>query len=452
MLPVIGPVHTGGTDDKNSARMNKVKKILCVYPEPAELRISALLNRQGIAVDLTEAGQGEALRSALAEPHWWDLILCDAVAFLDEDVVSHLDPVKDRLDASLVLLKDASSTLTPAEALCCGAADAVNRADIDHLLMVCEREIRNAATRKQLRELRHSVGAESAGTTRFMVTTVNDLSKTAGGAADIPADALTAPLDLERIRALIDAGGLTLEYQPIVSFKADQEHRNMFETLVRLEDESGRLLLPDAFLPRCVEAGWAGNIDLWVFRQAIAVLEQMQSGGAPDATLFVNLSSKTLASETQIRAIGAFAMAAHLTPGSIVVEVKKATFTDARDGLERLCAMLKSKRHGLLVEDPRLDDCAFLEANRDLVTHVKLSRETTQGLVDGSASQQALNAFVRCAHKEGIQVIALAVENVDMLPILFAAGVNAIQGNFTCMPNHDLMYPSVRLIESAPVI
>jgi multidomain signaling protein FimX len=447
---------TAGTPNRKPLRMNKVKKVLCIYPEPAELRISALLNRQGMAVDLTEVSLPESLKSAIGQAQWWDLILCDAEAFFKKDIGSWLDAEKGRLDASLVLLTSSGDRPTPAEGFGCGAADVVQRDDVDHLLMVCEREIRNAAARKQLRELRHSVGvAQSDGASHLVLATINDLGKalnTRQGVVSAKAPEDDRPLSVNRIRALIDAGGLTLEYQPIISLKAGEEQRNMFETLVRLKDESGRLLLPDAFLPIASEAGWMDKIDLWICRQAIAVLEQMQAGGVRDATLFVNLANDTLRCEHQVRAIGAFVTAAHLAPGSIVVEVRKSAFTEAGDGLERLIAMLHVKRHGLLVEDPKLDDCELLEEHRGAITHVKLPRSVTQGLVEGAASQQALNAFVRCAHKEGVRVIALAVESADLMPILFAAGVNGIQGNFTSMPNRELMYPSVRLIDSAPII
>ncbi|NEX20050.1 EAL domain-containing protein [Thiorhodococcus mannitoliphagus] len=433
--------------------MEKIKNILCVYPEPAELRISALLNRHGIVVDLTEASHPDAVKAALDQPLWWDLILCDAAAFFDKGIASEIDPVRDSLEASLVLLKDSKSALRPAESLSYGAADVVDRDDVDHLLMVCEREVRNAATRKQLRALRHSVANESGGRSQFMVPTINDLSKRVhpSGGADGEAGK-TEPMELDRMRTLIDGGGLTLEYQPIVAFRPEGQHRNMFETLVRLKDETGQLLLPDRFLPLAADAGWIGNIDLWICRQAIAVLEQMQSSGARDTTLFVNLSTQTLKSEKQVRAIGTFFTAAHLTPGSIVVEVKKSAFEEAGDGISRLAEMLKVKQHGVLLEDPRLDDRELLESHRALITHVKLSSATVQGLVEGAASQQALNAFVRCAHREGMQVIALAIENVALMPILFAAGIDAIQGNFTCVPNQELVYPSVTMIESAPII
>lgn len=434
--------------------MAKVKQILCIYPEPVELRIHALLNRQGMAVDLTEVSLAETVRSALERSAWWDLILCDAQVCDDLDIPAALTRIKDRLDASLVLLKHADSRLSPAEGHRRGAADVVVRGDLDHLLMVCERELRNCVLRKQLRHLLYSSIASSPDPAASVVlATITDLSKTlkvkhdsalgeSGGEGDS-----VQPLDSSRIRSLIDAGGLTLEYQPIVSFRTDLEHRNMFETLVRLADERGRLLLPEVFLPTVAAAGWMGKIDLWIFRQALAVLEEMQSGGVRDAVLFVNLATESLLDDQLVKAIGTFVAAAHVAPGSIVVEVRKAAFTEAPDALSRLTSILQSNKHGLLVEGMRFDDTVLLTARQGMVTHVKLDRSALQGLAEGPASQAALTTFVRRAHQDGVQVIALAVENVALLPKLFAAGVDAIQGNLMSMPYHELVYPSVQHIE-----
>lgn len=441
-------------------RMAKVKQILCIHPEPAELCIGALLNRLGIAVDLTEASSSEALRLAINQPQWWDLILCDAASYYDLDVAGSLNQIKDRLDASLVLLKSPESQLSPAEGYRRGAADVLLRGDLDHLLMVCERELKNGALRKRVRHLLYSsayAGAETSGA--LVVATITDLSKKlkskqADLLLDEPYQVLGAGsfAAQTRIKSLIDAGGLILEYQPIISFKTNEEHRNMFETLVRLKDESGRLLLPESFLPIIAAAGWMGKVDLWIVRQALAILEEIQSGGAPDAVLFVNIATETLLSEQMVRAIGAFVSAAPLAPGSIVIEVHKTAFKEAPEALSRLAAMLRVKRHGLLVEDAKLDDGAFLESHRGLVTHVKLDRATTQGLVEGAASQKALNAFVACAHQEGVRVIALAVDHAALLPMLFGAGVDAIQGNFMSMPYEGLVYPSVQRIESGAAV
>lgn len=436
--------------------MAKAKQILCIHPEPAELRVGALLNRQGVAVDLVEAASSDTLRTAIEQPQWWDLILCDAAFYDTLDLAEALSQIKDRLDASLVLLKTPENPLSPSEGYRRGAADVIVRGDLDHLLMVCQRELKNGDVRKRMRYLLYSsVSADTEAGLSFMLATITDLSKRLKSKeADLRLDEPYRDLGAKsfaaqsRIKSLIDAGGLLLEYQPILSFKPNEDHRNMFETLVRLKDESGRLLLPDSFLPIIAAAGWMPKVDLWIVRQALAILEEIQAGVAPDAVLFINLATETLRVERAMRAISAFVSAAPLALGSVVIEVHKSAFDEASEALERLAEGLRVKRHGVLVEDARLDDSAFLENHRGLVTHVKLSRETMRGLVDGAASQQALKAFVASAHREDVRVIALAVDHAALLPMLLNAGVDAIQGNFMSMPYESLMYPSVQRVDS----
>jgi EAL domain-containing protein (putative c-di-GMP-specific phosphodiesterase class I) len=437
--------------------MTKAKQILCIDPEPSDLRIAALLNRRGIAVDMTEVSSSEALRLAVERPGWWDLILCDASSYVDLDVEAALAPLRADLDASLVLVKDAGSQFTQKTGHQIGAADLVVRDDMEHLLIVCEREFRSCATRKEVRGLRQPAGAlEPVARQPVVLATINDLSRSAGTrhghgpqTGESHTGAALPVFDQARIRSLIDAGGLTLEFQPIISLRANEEHRSMFETLVRLKDESGQLLMPAEFIPILEGAGWMSNIDLWIFRRALATLQEMQEAGAHDAVLFINVSAETLHSEPTAKALGAFVAAARLAPGSVVIEVRKAAFIESGGALGRFANLLQAKHHGLLIEDPGLDDCAFLKQHRDLITHIKLDRQMTQGLAQGQVSRESVTALVKCAQKQGMRVIALAVDDVALLPILFSAGVDAIQGHYVSMPHQNLMYPSIQRIESS---
>jgi multidomain signaling protein FimX len=433
--------------DQDWHGMKKVKKLLCIHPEPAELRISALLNRKGLAVELTEADTPASIERSLQHPTWWDLILCDEQAFGSLDIAPRLAEHANRLDASLILLKSSGSPLTPAKGFVLGAADVVVRDDIDHLLTVCERELQACKDRKQLRDLRHSVlPLDSESRRPVVLATISDLSSRLQHARSSEPE--SERLDPARVKSLIEAGGLVLEYQPIVSFRADQEHRNMFETLVRLKDERGHVLLPGAFLPLVAEAGWMGKIDLWIVGQSLVLLQRMQAVGTRDMTLFLNLANQTLRSEQIVEAIGSAIAKTDLSPGSIVFEVRRSAFDEAADGLERLLGLIAAGRHGLLVEDLRLDDGPFIEMHRSILTHVKLSHEIMHGLVDGLASQAALDGFVHAAHKQGVHVIALAVDGTELMPMLHAAGIDAIQGNFTSLPHQGLMYPSITMVDS----
>ena len=131
-----------------------------------------------------------------------------------------------------------------------------------------------------------------------------------------------------------------LEFQPIISLSTHEEHRSMFETLVRLKDDTGKLLMHREFLSVLESAGWMTKIDLWILRPALATLQEMQEGGAQDAVLFINVATETLSSTETAKALGAFISAARLARGSLVIEVRKSAFTDARAALAPFARVL----------------------------------------------------------------------------------------------------------------
>jgi EAL domain-containing protein (putative c-di-GMP-specific phosphodiesterase class I) len=442
--------------------MTRRKQILCIDPEPIELRIEALLNRRGILADLTESTTLESLSTALEQPDWWDLILCDARAFAEPGIADRLNALGAKLDASLVLLESQAGGLTPVAAHLRGAADLVQHGDVPHLLMVCERELQNSTMRKELRRLRKAarIGAPTHHPP-LLLPTIHDLGRAARSER---ADARAAGLDIfesggaslegpsqeARIRSLVEAGGLALEFQPIISFRADEGHRGMFEALLRLEGENGHTLLPKEFLPTVARAGWMGKVDLWAFRHALATLEQMQQGGYPDAVLFVNIATPSLSVPELLNAFATFGLAAHISPGSLVIEVRKSAFDETLGGLLTLMTKLRAKHHGLLIEDVQLQDCALLKQFSELVTHLKLDRALAVDLAEGRATPKALADLVRCAKRQGMRVIAMAVESPDLLSVFFNAGIDAIQGHFVSLPRTDLAYPTVQQIEIDP--
>ncbi|MBN2887548.1 MAG: EAL domain-containing protein [Chromatiaceae bacterium] len=427
------------------------------------------MKMRSLDVEALALSSSESLPEALGDPGYWDLVLCEAGIFFDWGFDEQLREIASELDASLVLMKPRGSQLSPAEGFRWGAADVVQRGDTDHLLMVCERELQNCFLRKRLRRLNGSprsmpgaVGRSMSSRSVEQTLPVQDLvdADSVMLAPDQPSELIihqdeevpersALPAHL-RIKSLIDAGGLTLEFQPIVSLKASGDSRSLFETLVRLRDESGNLMMPGEFLPIVAEAGWMGKIDLWIYRRALSILSQIRrkSRSRQNTVLFVNLATETLRSPQLVKALCGFTAAAKINPGSIVIELHKSALLEAPESVETLSRMLHQGEHGILLEDPGVKDCSFLEGIKNLVSYVKLQRTITQGLADGSIPQEDVVRLVSCAHQHRIQVIALSVDTAGLLPMMFTAGVDAIQGHFVSMPYQDLHHPNMHRVES----
>jgi diguanylate cyclase (GGDEF)-like protein/PAS domain S-box-containing protein len=91
-----------------------------------------------------------------------------------------------------------------------------------------------------------------------------------------------------RLRRAIRDERFELHAQPIVRLADD--HVSQYELLVRMRDDDGELVAPDAFLPLAEHYGLIGEIDAWVARSAVAALAPLER----DCCFQVNISGRSL--------------------------------------------------------------------------------------------------------------------------------------------------------------
>ncbi|MGB5834925.1 MAG: EAL domain-containing protein, partial [Thiohalocapsa sp.] len=271
--------------------MTATIEVLCLGVEPSGLGMGKGPRLPKLRFDFTLAMDRPSVSRAFGQPRKWDLILCESSTFYDLGVDRALAKAGAAVAASLIILCPLSSALSPAEASRRGAADRVMHGDREHLEMVMAREIANAAARKELAGVRDSGALSGSGAvTPVRISDYRSRTRSGQRASDEvsggevgrptskpdPAQSLDEParagarLDDRRIKQLIDAGGLTLEYQPIAPLRHDGNRQGAkFEALLRLRNEDGELLLPGTFYPAAARPRWLGRFDLWVFRRAL---------------------------------------------------------------------------------------------------------------------------------------------------------------------------------------
>jgi EAL domain-containing protein (putative c-di-GMP-specific phosphodiesterase class I) len=436
------------------------REVLCLGFEPAEIGVGLRPLPQDTGLDFTIAKTPEDAARCFVDPERWDLLLARASAYHELGLDRCLELARDTLDASLILIRDPLSTLSPAEAARRGAADVVHHGDREHLEMIMARELAATATRKALRALRErSAAAQPPARAGVVVAQIKDYgpsrptprrpnpSGSSTATPETPAAAgipVVEVIEDDRARALIKGGGLTLEYQPIMPLHHDgTEQAAMFEALLRLRDEEGNMLPPGSFFPAAARHRWLGRLDLWVFRRALPMLARIQGSGARQTRLFINLSTETLAAPTVLEAILKTIGSARIQRGTLTIEVRSNAVAEDSASLAMLHEDLVRYGHGLLLEHVGLEDIGLLSANAGRFTHIKLAPQLPHDLVTGTVDEQAMGRLVSLASSCGIKVIALAVDSAEALPSLYTLGVDYIQGHFVSMPYEDLVYPDV---------
>ena len=71
---------------------------------------------------------------------------------------------------------------------------------------------------------------------------------------------------------------------------------------------------------------------------------------------------------------------------------------------------------------------------------LKIDGKLTENLASNGQHQSQVNALIELAHENGMQCIAVCVDNPGNLAILWQYKVDLIQGNFVQEPDRELAY------------
>ena len=152
----------------------------------------------------------------------------------------------------------------------------------------------------------------------------------------------------DRIRCALDEDTFELFCQPIVDLRTGKT--SQWEVLLRLRDDDGKIVSPDAFLPLAERFDLIQQIDRWVALGAIEVMEERLRGGER-VRLEVNLSAKSLVDPAFMDAVEAAITASTIDPADLIFEVTEtaaiANMDEARafsERLRRLGLRLRARR------------------------------------------------------------------------------------------------------------
>jgi EAL domain-containing protein (putative c-di-GMP-specific phosphodiesterase class I) len=253
-----------------------------------------------------------------------------------------------------------------------------------------------------------------------------------------PGDACTdaASVWIDRIQDALERERFVLHAQPIVDLETGR--RVQHELLVRMVDELGSVVAPDAFLPVAEAHGLVGRIDRWVVRRAAALAGEgipveinlsAASIGDPDLCSFV---------EREIRESGA-------DPSLLVFEITETALLRHEGVAERFLRALRALGCAVALDDFGTGYGGFTYLKRLPVDFLKIDVEFVRELPRDPASRHVVEAVVALARAFGIQTIAEGVEDAATLRLLAELGVDRAQGFGICRPA-----PAAAILPRAP--
>ena len=241
---------------------------------------------------------------------------------------------------------------------------------------------------------------------------------------------------IAQIRHALETNAFKLQFQPVISLRGDTaEH---YEAFLRLLNNQGEEIPLTEFQSAAQESGLAIDIDRWLISQSIGLLAQHRSKGA-DTRLILNLSSTSLQDPEIVKWISALLKETRLPADALVFQFNDA---DANNYLKH-AKVLADSLHSI---HAKISLCHFGGALNPYavlkhlpVDYVKIDESFSSDLSD-PASVEQLKEMVATLHNQGKLTIVSNVNSAIMMPTLWQAGVNYIQGNYLQPPTDSMSF------------
>lgn len=273
--------------------------------------------------------------------------------------------------------------------------------------------------------------AKDTGRNRIHVHRAEDMER---GAQLLWVPRLTQALDNDRFE---------LCYQSIATLGSSPMDRPHYEILLRLLDEHGGYVEPNAFIPAAERCNLMPAIDRWVLRHALTNIAALHAGTPPEKRPIyaINLSGSSLSHPGLAVFIGQL-LAEHDVPSRMLCIEIKGNIVSA--SLARISPVVQElKKLGCLVA---LDNFggglhSFTQLKSLPVDFLKIDGSFVRGIAHDGINRAIADAINRVAHALGIQTVAECTENDDALQTLRELGIDHAQG-YVVMNPQPLIRPT----------
>jgi EAL domain-containing protein (putative c-di-GMP-specific phosphodiesterase class I) len=244
------------------------------------------------------------------------------------------------------------------------------------------------------------------------------------------ARARTRHLAEQTLRAALEEGHLTLQYQPIVDLGDGRVVG--CEALVRIRSvDSGRLLPPDTFIEVAEDTGLVVDLDCWVIDTALDVVAgwvAQRRGGDSPPWLAINVSARSMEHSRVVRRLVDGIRQRRLPAQSIKVELTEHSFLGALPGGDSALRQLIDSGVPVGIDDFGTGYSAMAYLQRYHLDFMKIDRSFVASVGDQKRADAVVTAIVDLAHAHGMQVTAEGIENRRQALRLREIGCDFAQG------------------------
>lgn len=252
-----------------------------------------------------------------------------------------------------------------------------------------------------------------------------------GAAKDLRAP-LGNQVDVDELAGALDAGRLSIHYQPQV--RTSDGRVCGVEALARLREPQGGLVLPDAFIGVAEDSGLIDQLT----REVLAVVTRdapaLVARGGEELTISVNVSAENLYRLTLPDDVEALVRAQDLSPGRFILEVTESRLIEDLARSLEVLSRLRLKGFGLSIDDFGTGFAGMKQLRVVPFSELKIDRVFVQAAGDDEAARAIIEASIELARKLDLSVVAEGVETKAEWDLMRSLGVDVVQGFLVAQP------------------
>ncbi|MBI3145007.1 MAG: EAL domain-containing protein [Pseudogulbenkiania sp.] len=238
---------------------------------------------------------------------------------------------------------------------------------------------------------------------------------------------------VHRLQRALEEDRFCLYAQKIIPLSGGEPAAPHFELLLRLHDEHGKLVPPNAFIPAAERYNLMASIDRWVVRTALATLSAQARQGS-QWTCAINLSGSSIGDDEFLDYLRAALLGSGVDPACICFEV---TETSAIANLACATEFIRELRQlgcRFSLDDFGAGMSSFGYLKHLPVDYLKIDGSFVKDMIDDPIDHAMVEVINHIGHVMGKHTIAEFVENQDILDELKKIGVDYAQGYGVARP------------------
>lgn len=233
---------------------------------------------------------------------------------------------------------------------------------------------------------------------------------------------------VNRIRLALEEDRFHLEVQPIASLRGPRPSGAHFELLLRMEDEDGHRLTPEAFLAAAEHYSLATLLDRWVLATACDWLRRQARHLEQVYLCSINLSGQSLADQDFLRFVLSELEEKQIPPEKICFEITETAAIADLSHATRFIQALRTLGCRFALDDFGTGFSSFAYLKSLPVDFLKIDGMFVVGVLKKRFDQCVVRSIVELSRLAGKRTVAEFVEDERVLRKLEQIGVDFAQG------------------------